>query len=187
MVFGNAAILIQNMFGVTPEPKNPTNGILGVSATDECLGMSNRMMLPIPFQGLVASKRIGLVDRPFPRFGLDLLHEFPGTHRFDHFDVDAVIPLQEPQDDTFASCRSATFPLAPPPKVRIIQFEFSLEFPTLQLRQMEQGFSQALRDAGDHFDSNVQILSQSVNQLQLIEPLENSNLPTQTITYFCWD
>ena len=60
-------------------------------------------MFAIPFQGLIAPKCIGVRARPLSSFGLDISHQFFGTNGFDDFGVDAIVPLQEPKHDAFAS------------------------------------------------------------------------------------
>ena len=147
--------------------------------------MIDRMMFAIPFQGLITTKRIGVIDGPLPGFSLDMPHEFLGTHRLDDFGVDAGFPLQEPKDDAFARRGSASLPLTPSPKVGFIQFNLALEFAAFQLGQMVQRFSHPLIDSSDHFDIDPQILAQPIGRLELLEPLENRNFstqPTQTFT-----
>ena len=184
MIFGDAAIVIQNMFRITPKALNPINMIVGSSPTDERLGMIDRMMFAIPFQGLVAPKGIGIVNRAFPRLGLDMPHQFVGTDRLDHFGIDPVFPLQKPKHDAFPGGRSATFALPFAPKVSFVQFDLAFEFATFQLGQMEQGFPQSLVHPRDDFDINAQILSQPIRRLQLVEALEDHNLPSQTVQTF---
>lgn len=62
MVVRDPSILIQNMFGVTPTSFSFIDMILGLSATHEAFGVVDRIMFPIPFQGLIAAKRIGVID-----------------------------------------------------------------------------------------------------------------------------
>jgi len=141
--------------------------------------MVNRMMFAIPFQGLIAPKCVGVIYGSLPGFGLDVPHEFLGTHRLDDFGVDAGFPLQETKNDPFPGRGSAPFPLAFPSKVGLVQLDLALQFAVFQLGQMVQGFSHSLIDAGDHFDIHSQILAQPIGGLQLIESLQNSNLATQ--------
>ena len=176
--------MIQNMFRVTPKAFNPINMVFDPATTDEGFGMIDRMMFPVPFQGLITPKGVCVIDRPFPGLGLDMSHEFLGTHRFHDVGVDAVFPLQEPEHNAFARRRSTTFALATSTKVRLIQFDLPLEFPALQLGQMVQRFSQSLIHSGDHLDINAQVLTQSISRLELIEALENRNLPTQATQTF---
>jgi len=186
MVFGNASILIENMFGIAPKPFDAVNVILGLASTDKRFGMINRMMFAIPFQGLIAPKGIRVVDRPFPGLGLDVSHEFFGTDRLYYFGVDTGFSLQEPKDDAFTGSGTATFPFASSPKVSLIQFDFALEFSTLQLRQMKQGISQTLVHTRDDFDIDPQIFGQPIGRLELVEPLQNCNLSTQATEAFAF-
>ena len=75
MVFGHAPIMIQNMFRVTPKAFNPINMVFDPATTDEGFGMIDRMMFPVPFQGLITPKGVCVIDRPFPGLGLDMSHE----------------------------------------------------------------------------------------------------------------
>ena len=49
---------------------------------------------------------------------------------------------------------------------------------------MVHGLSESLIDAGDHFDVDVQIPTQTVDGLEQIEPLEDRNLPPQAAEAF---
>ncbi len=186
MIFRDASVVIQNVFGITPKAFNPINMILHPAATHECFGMIDRMMFPIPFQGAIPAKGVRVIDRAFSGFGLDMPHQFVGTDRLDHFGVDAVFPLQEPKHDAFARRRSSAFAFPFAPKVRLIQFNLAFEFPAFQLRQMVQGFPQPLVDPCDHFDIDAQILSQPIRRLQLVEALEDHNLPSQAAQAFAF-
>jgi hypothetical protein len=146
--------------------------------------MVDRMMFPIPFQGLIAPKGIGVIDRPLSGLGFDMSHEFFGTHGLNDFGIDTRFPLQEPKDDAFPCGRSASFALPFDSKVGFIQLDLAFELSALQFSQMIQGFSHSLIDPRDHFDIHSQILGQPIAGLQLIEPLENRDLPTQPTQTF---
>ena len=141
--------------------------------------MVERMIFAIPFQALIPTKCIGVINGPIPSFGLDRPHEFLGTHRLDDFGVHAGFLIQEPEDDAFAGSSSASFPLAFSHKVSLVQLDLSFQLATFQLGQMVQGFSESPLDASDHFDIEPQILRQPIGGLQLIKPLENRHLSTQ--------
>jgi hypothetical protein len=95
-----------------------------------------------------------------------------------------MFPLQESKHDTFAGSSSPAFPLPFSPKVGLIQLDLPFEFAALQLRQMVQGFSQALVHPGNHFDIDLQIPTQSVRRLKQVEALEDGNLPTEPTQAF---
>jgi hypothetical protein len=98
--------------------------------------------------------------------------------------VHTGFPLQEPEDDPFARRGSASLPLAFAPKVGLIQLDLPFECTVLQFCQVGQRFSHSLIDPGNHFDIHPQIVSQPIGGLELIEPLENRNLPTQATQAF---
>ena len=137
-------------------------------------------MSPIPFQGLIAPKGVRIINRAFPRLGLDMPHEFLGTDRLHDFGVDQVFPLQQPKGDAFARGRSSSFAS----KVGFVQFDLAFEFSPFQHTQMEQGFLQVLGHPRDDFHIHAQVLRQSVGGLQPIEPLQDSNLPMQATQAF---
>ena len=184
MIFGDTPIVIQDMFGVTPKSFDPIDMVLYTAPAYETFGVVNRMMFAIPFQGLIAPKGVRVIDRPFSRLGLDMPHEFLGTDRLHHFGVDAVFPLQEPEYDTFARSRSASFAFPSPAKVGLIPFDLTCEFAALQLGQMIQGLSESLIDSRDHFDIDAQVLRQLISRLQQIEALQDGNLSTQPAQAF---
>lgn len=174
------------MFGITPESFDPIDVVCDSLPTYEAVGVVDRIMFPIPFQGLIAPKGIRIIDRAFPRLGLDMPHEFFGTDRLHDLGVDAVLPLQKPKNDTFARCRPASLALPSAPKVGLIQLDLAFEFPTFQLGQMVQGFPESLVDPGDHFDVDLQIPTETVSWLEQIEPLQDRNLPTQASETFAF-
>jgi hypothetical protein len=95
------------MVRIAPKSFDPVNMIPWLPSTHKRLEMIDRMMFAIPFQGLIPTKRIRVIDGPLPGFGLDMPHELFGTHRFNDFGIHTGFPLQEPKDDTFASRGSA--------------------------------------------------------------------------------
>jgi hypothetical protein len=72
--------------------------------------MVDRMMFPLPFQRWIATKRVDVLEGPFPGFGLAIPHEFLGTPRLDDLGGHTGFPLQEPKDDAFARRRRSPRP-----------------------------------------------------------------------------
>jgi hypothetical protein len=56
MIRRDAALVRQNMFGITPEPLDPIAMIFHWLPTYEAFGVVDRMMLSIPVQGLIAPR-----------------------------------------------------------------------------------------------------------------------------------
>lgn len=140
-------------------------------------------MFVIPFQGLIAPKRVGGIDGPLPGFGLDMPYKFPDTHQLADFGVYAGFPLQESKGNTFPSGRSAWLPPPSSADGGLVQLSLAFQFSTFQPRQMEQGVLHLLKDVGDPFDIDTQFPSQPIGGLELIESLKNGQLsaqPTQT-------
>lgn len=186
MIFRDAPVMIQNMFGVTPKSFNAINMVLHAATAHEAFWMIDRMMFAIPFQGLIAAESVRVVDWALPRLGLNMPHELVGTDGFDDFGVDTAFALQEPKHDAFTSCRSPSLPFAFAPKVGFVQFDLTFQFASFQFGQMEQRFSEALIDASDHFDIDAQVLRQPIGGLELIEALEDRNLSAQTTQTFAF-
>lgn len=184
MIFGDASVVIQNMFRITPKAFDPINMVFDFPPTHEGSRVIDRMMFSIRFQGLIAPKCIGVIDRPFSGFGLDMPHQLVGTDRLDHFGVDAIFPLQEPKDDAFARGRSSSFALPFTPKVGFIQLDLPFEFSALQLGQVVERFPQSVIHPGGNFDVDPQVLGQPIRGLQLVKALEDRNLPSQAAQTF---
>jgi hypothetical protein len=142
------------------------------------------MMFVIPFQGLIAPKRVGGIDGPLPDFGLDMPYKFPDTHRLTGFDVYAGFPLQESKGNTFFGGRSAWLPPPSPAEGCLVQLNLAFQFSTFQLSQMEQGVPHLPKDVGDPFDIDNQIPSQPIGGLELKESLKGGQLSAQPTQAF---
>jgi len=142
------------------------------------------MMFVIPFQGLIAPKRVGGIDGPLPGFGSEMPYKFPDTHRLANFDVYVGFPLQESKGNIFPRGRSAWSPPPSSAERGLVQLNLPFQFSTIQLSQMEQAVPHLLKDVGDPFDIDNQIPCQPIGGLELIESLKGGQRSTQPITTF---
>ena len=83
MIFGNPAIIVQNMLRKTPKTLNTVDMVLGF-LVDQRFRVVDGEVLPQPFQGIVASEGVGVVDRSFPGFLSDNGHELLFRHMLHH-------------------------------------------------------------------------------------------------------
>ena len=146
--------------------------------------MVNRMMLPLAFEGLIAAKGIGVVDRALAGLGPDMAHQFLGTHRFDDLGIAPPIPLQQAEYDAFARRPPASLTLTPAAEVGLVQLDLALELAALQLGDVVQHLAQALVDTGDHLDVQPHVLGQPIGRLKLEEAPQNSDFTAQASETF---
>mgnify|MGYP001587231152 FL=1 len=67
VIFGNTAIIVQNMLGIAPESFNAINMISAV-LVGECLGVVKSVMLAPSAQGIVTPESISIIYRSFPGY-----------------------------------------------------------------------------------------------------------------------
>ena len=82
MISGNPSIVVQNVFGVAPKSLNAIDVIF--AAVGKGLAMIQAVMLAQPLQGIIAPKRVGVIDGSFSRFLPDDGHEFLFRHMLHH-------------------------------------------------------------------------------------------------------
>src|SRR3989344_4204196 len=74
VIFGNTSIVVEDMFGVTPKSLNTVDMVL--TMVSKGLAVVQPMVLTNPFQGVIASKGVGVIDRSFPSMLSDMSHQF---------------------------------------------------------------------------------------------------------------
>jgi hypothetical protein len=140
----------------------------------------------IPFQGLIAPKRVGGIYGPLTGFGLDMPYNFLDTSRLADFGAYAGFPVWESKVNNFSGGRSAWLPLLSPVEGGLVQLNLAVQFSTFQLNPMEQSVPYSVKDMSDSFDIDTQIPSQPISGLKLIESLKDGHLwakPTQTFAH----
>ncbi len=166
------------MLGITPEALDAVDVVFG-AFIHECFGVTDRMMLPITPQRLVASKGIGVVDRALAGVGLDMTHQFLRRDRLGGFRIDLPIALQEPENHAFPSGPTAAPAFSATAEVGLVQFNLTLQSPGFELGQVKERLAQPLVDAGDDLDVDTQVLGEPVDRHELMEALEYLDLTLQ--------
>ena len=73
VIFGNAAVIVQNMLGITPKTLYAINMISAV-LVGECLGVVQPVMFAPSAQGIVTPESISIIYRSFPGMLPDMGH-----------------------------------------------------------------------------------------------------------------
>ena len=92
MVFGNSAVIVEDVLGETPESLYAVHMISAVFV-DKGLGMIEPMMFTQAFQGIVAPEGISVIHRSFPGMLPDVGHKLISGDPLYDFRVDSSIPL----------------------------------------------------------------------------------------------
>jgi hypothetical protein len=92
----------------------------------------DRMMLAMPFQGLISTKWVGGIDGRLPGFGWEMSNACLGTHRLADFGEYAGYPLLESRDSAFSCGRPIWISIffacrmrSRPPQFRLSVFHLS--------------------------------------------------------------
>src|SRR5450759_525151 len=178
-----AAIVVQNMFSITPKPFNAVDMVFGLF-THKAFGMINHHMFSKSLQRLISTKRIGVVDRSLVGMRLDMSHERLCRNRLHNLGVDPSIPLQQAEYDAFTSCATPTLTLANAAKVGLIQLDLTRQFGTFEFGGMKQRDAQPLINPGYRLGIQVQITGQSIGRLLLVKTLQDGNLTAQLVQAF---
>ncbi len=175
MIFGNPAIIVQNMLRKAPKTLNTVDMILGFLA-DQCFRVVDGEMLPQPLQGVVASEGVGVVDRSLPGFLADDRHQLFFGNVLHYARIDLAIALQEAKDNVFAGSATSAPALASAAKVAFIHLHLAVQFAALKLRHVVDRFAEMLIDAGDGLIVKAKVMREAIGRLLLVESLDNGNL-----------
>jgi len=178
MIFGNPSIIIQDMFGVTPESFNAVDMVL--AAIGKGFAVIQAMMLPQPFQGIVTAEGIRVIDRPFSRMLPDMSHQFIGGYLLHDFRINPPVALQKAKYYAFSGGTAPTPAFAPAAEVRFVNLNLAFELTGLKLGHMIDCFAQTLIDATHHLVIKAEIARHAIGWLLLIEAGDNANLFAQT-------
>ena len=148
------------------------------------LAVVQPVMLAQTFEGIVASERVCIIDRPLSRMLSDMSHQFIGGYPFHHFGVDTSISLKKPKNYAFSACASSTLAFPPAAEVCLVNLNLSLQFAGFKLGCIVDRLSQALVDAGNHLIVKIKIVCHAIRRLLLVETSENADLFTQTLERF---
>lgn len=144
-------------------------------------------MFAVALQGVVAPELIGVVDRAFPGFPTDDVHEDLLGDNIHDLRVDPSIPFQEPENDAFAGSSSPAFSFPPAAEVRLVQFDLSREFSRLHLTLLDDREPELVIDALHGLVWDAEIDGGQEGGLLATEGAENEDLafqPLQTLLPF---
>lgn len=182
MIFGNPAIVVQDMFGITPKSFNAVNVIFAF--VGKRFAVVQPVMLAHAFEGVVAPEGVRVVDRSFSRVRLDVGHQFISRHLLNNFGIHPSISLKKAKNNAFAGCSAAAFALSSAAKVRLVNLNLSFQFAALKLGNMVDRLTQALVDASDALVIYAKVSRDAVRRLLLIEPGQYGNLTAQLFQGF---
>ena len=182
VIFGNTSVVIEDMFGVTPKSLNTVDMVL--TMVSKGLAVVQPMVLTNPFQGVIASKGVGVIDRSFPGMLSDMSHQFISSHLLYNLGIYPAITLQKPKYNAFTSCASSALALASAAEVGLVNLNLTLKLAGLKLGYMVDRFTQTLVDAGNYLIINAQITCHAIGRLLLVEAGDNTNLFAQTLERF---
>ena len=179
VVFGNPAVIVEDMLGIAPKPLNAVDMIFAMIGKG--LAVVQAVMLAQPFQGIVAPEGISVVDRSLSGMLSDMRHELICRNPFNHFRIHSAITLQKAKYNAFACCTSSTLTLASAAKVGLIYLDLALEATGLKFRYMVHRLTQALVDARDHLIVQSKIACHAICRLLLVEAGDDGNLLAQPL------
>ena len=172
MIFGNTTIVVQDMLRKTPKSFNAINMVLGL-LVDQCLRVVDRMVLPQTLEGIVAPKRVGVVDRTLPRFLPDDGHKFFFRDMLHHSRIYSSIALHEAKYDAFTSCSTSSLSLASAAEVRLVQFDLSFQLFAFKFCHMVDRFAKALVHSAYRLIVHIKIVREAIRRLLFVESSDN--------------
>ena len=171
------------MLRKTPESLDAVNVIPG-SCVDQGLAMADRMVLPQTFQRIIASERVGIVDRSLLRFLPDNRHQLFLGDVLDNPCINPPIAFQKAKYHAFASCATSPLSFASAAKVGLVNFNLSVQFFSFKPRNVIDRFSKTLVDSRGSLIIKLQILRQAVGGLLLVEASYYGNFLSQLFQRF---
>ena len=183
MIFGNTAIVVQNMFCKTPKSLNAINMIFRLPI-DERFRVTDQVMFSETLERVITPKRVSVVDRTLSCFLSDNRHKFILADVLNNSRIDPSITLQKAKYDTFASCSSSAFPLAPAAEVRLIQFNLAVQFFAFKLSNVIDRFTKTVVYSRHRLIVKVKIVSETIRRLLFIESSHDCNFLPQLLQRF---
>ena len=182
MIFGNPAVVVQDMLGIAPKSFNAVDMIFAFIGKG--LTMVQTVMFAKTFERVVTFECISVIDRPLSCILPDMSHQFIGSHSLHNLGIDPAITLQKPKNKVFPCGTPASLAFSPATKVRLINLDLALELACLKLGNMVDRFAQALVDAGHHLILKAKIVIYAIRRLLLVEAGDDTNLLTQSLERF---
>lgn len=131
-------------------------------------------------QETIAPKDAGVVDRALAGAHPNVIHQHCGGYRLNQLGVGPALSLEEAEDHISASNTPTAPALVPTAEIGSIQSDLPLELAALRISKVEQGFAQTLLDPAHHFDLQTQVSGQPLGWSQVVEPLQDCDLDTQS-------
>src|SRR5450759_3483457 len=178
-----AAIVVQNMFSITPKSFNAIDVVFGFFI-NKVFGVIDYQMFTKSLQRLIPTKRIGVIDRTLTGMRLDMSHQSLSRDRLHDFGVNPSITLQQAKYDTFSSRTTPTLPLTDSTEIGLIQLDLTGQLGTLQFSGMKQCNTQPLINPCHRLGIHTQVTGQSIGRLLLVKPLQDGNLAAQLVQAF---
>ena len=174
MILGNPSVVVQNMLRKTPKSFYAVDMV--PATVGKGFAVVQAMMLAQPFQGIVAPKRVSVVDRTFSGFFPNDRHELLFRYMLHNPRIYLAIALQKAKNNVFTLCTPSTLALASAAKVAFIHLYLAVQFTALKLCHMVDCFSEFLIDARDGLVVEAKVMRESVCRLLLVEALDNGDL-----------
>lgn len=175
MILGNSAVIVQDMLRKTPKSLNPVN-VVFCFPINQGFAMADGMVLAQPFERVVASEGIRIVDSTLSRFLSNNGHQLFFRHVLYNSRIHLPVALQKAKDDVFPFGSSPASSFASAAKIAFVHLHFAIQSTTLKLRDMIDSFSELLVQAGDRLVIQAKIMRETVCRLLLVEALDDSNL-----------
>ena len=182
MISGNSSIAVQNVFSVAPKSLNAIDVIF--AAVGKSLAMIQAVMLAQPLQGIIAPKRVGVIDRSFSRFLPDDRHEFLFRHMLHHPRIHFAITLKKAKNNVFARCAPAALAFPSATKVALVHLDLAIESAAFKFGNMVDRFAEFLINARHRLVVEAEIIRDTVSRLLLIEPRYDGNFRSDTLQRF---
>ena len=175
VIFGNPSVIVQDVFGKTPESLNAVDVVFGL-LVHHVFRVIHLVMLPQTLQGIVASEPVRKVHRSLPSLLPNDLHELRSRDTLHNSRIDPSIALQKAEYNAFALGSASSFPLAPAAEVGLVHFNLSGQLAALKLSRMVDRFAEVLIYSGNGLVIKAEIMGKFVGRLNLIEAFEYGKL-----------
>lgn len=117
------------------------------SLSHECFGVVERVVFAVALQRVVTPELIGVVDRSFPGFPADDVHEDLLGDDIHDFRVDTSISLQKAKYNAFPRSAPSSMPFPSSAEVRLVQLDLSRELSRLHFTLPDDRESKFVVDA----------------------------------------
>ena len=183
VVFGNTAIVVQNMFRKAPKSFNAVNVVFRLSI-DHGFRMIHAVVLPEAFEGVVAPERVSVVDRTLPRFLPDNRHQLVFAYMLNDSRIHSSIAFQKAKNDAFASRATSPFSLASAAKVCLVKFYLASQLFSFKFRNMIDRLTESVVHSTHCLIVEIKITRETVRRLLFIEASNDRNFFLQLLQRF---